>query len=125
MEPDKQCRKCQITKPTSEFYKESKGARSNKSEFRAVCRDCWNGREPPLEFSELKAFAKRFILRHLAEHSEAVDEYFRHRLPYEQPEVTSEAVERAISELIKEAKVKVTRWETAGMYERVNFLALV
>lgn len=117
---------------------------SSKDGLNHWCKACWQGielepekpeteiepaesqpDEPELEFSELKDFAKRFILGHLSKHGETVDEFFRHRLPYEQPEVTREAVERAISDLSKEAKVKVTRWETAGMYERLNFLALV
>ena len=32
--------------------------------------------EPELEFSELKDFAKRFILGHLSKHGETVDESF-------------------------------------------------
>ena len=48
------------------------------------------------------------------------------RLPYEQPEVTREAVERVLKALIREAKVKVTRREAAGRYDGcIEFLALV
>jgi hypothetical protein len=133
-EKTKRCTKCNQDRPVSLFTKRS----LSRDGLNYWCKPCWLGielepekpepepepDEPVIEFSELKAFAKRFILDHLDEHGEAVDEFFRHRLPYDHPEVTREAVERAISELIKEAKVKVTRWETAGMYERVNFLAL-
>lgn len=51
----KQCRKCQIMKPTTEFYRETKGSRGREGRFRAICKSCWLGHEPEVTNDERKA----------------------------------------------------------------------
>jgi hypothetical protein len=123
MEPVKTCKKCGEPKPTAEFYRESRGAHS-KSRFRSACKDCWLGKEPPVTDDERKEFVKNFIVDHLTQRGETVDVFFRHWLSFKYSEITQEAVERAIRDLLKEANVKITRRETAGKYGYIEFLAL-
>lgn len=126
-EPVKQCRKCKQDRPVSLFTKRT----SAKDGLNYWCKACCFGIElepekpaaPELDFSEQKEIAERFILSHLAANGEACDLFLQHRLPYEHREVTGEAVERVIKVLLREGKVKVTRWEACDQ-RRVNFLAL-
>ena len=124
-EPTKQCRKCQLVKPITDFYRESKGAHKPEGKFRATCRLCWNGIEPEVTDDERKQFVKQFVLDHLQQHGETADDFFRHWLAYKYAEITQESVTRVINSLLKEAKVKVTRRMSGGRYEGLNFLALV
>ena len=112
-------------KPTSEFYKESKGARARGDGFRPVCRDCWLGKEPEVTDDERKQFVKQFVIDHIKRNGETADDFFRHWLAYKYAEITQESVTRVINVLLKEAKLKVTRRISGGRYEGLNFLALV
>jgi hypothetical protein len=72
---------------------------------------------------ELTEFVKSFVVEYLARNGETCDEFFAQWISYRYPEVSQQAVRRAINDLLEEAKVKVTRWE-AHCFERVNFLEL-
>jgi hypothetical protein len=140
-EPTKRCTKCGNDRPVSLFTKKT----SSKDGLNSWCKPCWYGielepeMEPVVETmpepvvpvalqilprKEQIDQAAQLIVAHLKEHGETVDEFFKHRISYDHTEVTREAVKRAINNLLKEAKVKVTRWETSDDLERLNFLAL-
>src|SRR5689334_10410112 len=116
----KVCRKCCEPKPTTEFYRETKGSRGREGRFRAICKDCWNGVEPPVTDAERKEFIKRFVVNHIKQHGETADFFFEHWLPHRYPEITRHAVERAILGL----NLRVTRRESTGDFRPVRFLEI-
>jgi hypothetical protein len=116
----KVCQKCGEPKPVSEFYRESRGAHS-RSSFRSVCKDCWDGKEPPTTDDERKEFVKRFILDYIAKNGETADLFLEHWISHKYPEITKEAVQRVIVRM----PLRVTRRESTGDFNPVRFLALV
>jgi hypothetical protein len=119
----KQCRKCQVTKPTSEFYRETKGSRGRQGQFRAVCKSCWLGHEPEVTDDDLKEFIQNFVLNHLAEHGSTASLFFQHWLEHRYPkEISKQGVERAINGLVRSCKIVSEDRVITG--ERVSVLRL-
>jgi hypothetical protein len=119
----KRCRKCQLVKPTTEFYRETKGSRGREGRFRAICRDCWNGKEPPVTDDERKEFVQSFALNHLAEHGPTTSLFFQHLLEHRYPkEISKQSVERAINGLVRSRKIVSEDRLISG--ERVSVLRL-
>jgi hypothetical protein len=120
--PVKVCRKCGEPKPTSEFYEELKGAHKPEGKFRAVCKDCWNGQEPPVTDEERKDFVKQFVLDHLQQHGETNTLYFIHAINHRYPEITMQSVERVLFGLIQSKKVVAQKRLAGG--DTFTFLRL-
>jgi hypothetical protein len=122
-ETAKVCKKCQIAKPTTEFYRESKGA-GGSQEYRCLCRACWLGHEPEVTEDERKQFVEQFVLNHLRQHGETADEFFRQWLNYKYPEITQEAIGRVIGKMTGcRRPLKVTRQQVFDG-QRIKLLAL-
>ena len=83
----KVCRKCCEPKPTSEFYKESKGAHKSVGKFRAICKSCWLGHEPEVTDDERKQFIKQFVVDHITRNGETADAFFSHWISHRYSEV--------------------------------------
>jgi hypothetical protein len=97
----KVCRKCGEPKPTAaEFYRETKGSRGREGRFRAVCKDCWLGKEPEVS-DERREFIQKFVVNHLAEHGPTASLFFQHSLEHRNAsEISKRSVERAINDLV-------------------------
>ncbi len=120
----KVCRKCGEPKPTAtEFYRETKGSRGREGRFRAICKDCWLGKEPEVSDDDLKEFIQKFVLNHLAEHGSTASLFFQHWLEHRYPkEINQRVVERAITGLVRGRKIISNDRLISG--ERVSVLAL-
>jgi hypothetical protein len=120
----KVCRKCGEPKPTTEFYRESKGSRGREGRFRAICKSCWLGHEPEVTDDERKQFVKRFTVDYIKQHGETADEFFCHWISHRYPEITRHVVELVIGEMTRKRKpqLKVTRRESTGDFKSDELL---
>jgi hypothetical protein len=99
-----------------------KGAHKPEGKFRAVCKDCWNGQEPPVTDEERKDFVKQFVLDHLQQHGETNTLYFIHAINHRYPEITMQSVERVLFGLIQSKKVVAQKRLAGG--DTFTFLRL-
>jgi hypothetical protein len=75
---------------------------------------------------ERRVFVKQFIVDYIKRHGETADAFFAYWISHKYPEITRHVVELAMGEMTRKKKpqLKVTRRESTGDFNPMNFLAL-